>query len=294
MLKDIKSFRNGLVYGVTLIVPGVSATIFAVMLGFYDELIHKMNHFREDYRKNTKFFAIFVLGIISGAVIFSSVIMFLLANVSLPAMAFFMGLLLGIVPFIYSKATAGSNLLARREALLAVIALVALVLLSQSVDTIEIYSGDAVNDINTSLVLYIFIAGIIGGATLVVPGLSGAFILLVMGLYPLIINATASIGMYVTDISNVELLGDILLTLLPFTIGALVGCLSMARLMERLFRDFNKSVHAVILGFLVGSVIVLPMDPIVYQSGTSPMMIIAGIITLCLGCAASYMMKKKL
>jgi len=293
MPKDIKNFRNGLVYGITLIVPGVSATIFAIMLGFYDELLHTMNHFREDYRKNIRYFAVFLLGIITGAVLFSSVIVFLLYNFSLPSMALFLGLLLGIVPFIYSKAAAGEKIIAKKETALAVLAFIMLFLLAQ-MNAAEVSSTYVVGSISTALIIYIFIAGIINGATLVIPGLSGAFILLIMGLYPLIISAVAAIGNFIIDASSVSLFYDIIIILLPFGIGALIGCLGMARIMEKMLRDYNKSVHAVILGFLIGSVVVLPMDPVVFQSGTELPMVIGGIIMLCIGFAASYLLKKKM
>jgi len=293
MRKDIRNFLNGSIYGVTLIVPGVSATIFAIILGFYDELIGAINHFSEDYRKNVRYLAVFMLGIAAGAVVFSSLLLYLLTEFSFPTMLFFMGLLLGIVPFTVSKAKGSVHRLAPQEIVLAVVSFAALIALSQVVNTAGMQPAYGASAMSAALIFYVLIAGLINGATLVIPGLSGAFILLIMGLYPIIIQSVSSVGDFLGDLSNLSLLRDIAVVLLPFGIGAVIGCLVMARLMEKLLRDYHQSVYAVILGLLIGSVVTLIWEPMVYQSGMSTPAIISGVLTLCTGCAASYVLGKK-
>jgi putative membrane protein len=288
MLKDIRNFINGSVYGITLIVPGISATIFAIILGFYDELLNALNHFREDYRKNIRYLAGFLLGIITGAVIFSYIISYLLAHFSLPTMLFFMGLLVGIVPFIFSKAKGSARRIAPREIALTILSMSALYALSRAVNETAVNPSDAINAMSVALILYIFLAGIINGATLVIPGLSGAFILLIMGLYPLVIYSISSVGVFFRDVGNFLLLRDIGMVLLPFGVGALIGCLCMARIMEKLMQRFYKAVYAVILGLLLGSVITLLQNPLMYQSGTSIIPLIVGVVAFCAGCVLAY------
>jgi len=290
VFKNIRTFLNGAVFGVMLIVPGVSATIFAILLGFYNELINAMNHFREDYRKNAIYLGVFLLGIAAGAIVFSHVIMFLLDNHSLPTMLFFMGLLLGVVPLIARKAKGTAPRIALREIVLTLLSMFALVALSLGVTTTEVNPEYAADSLNVALILFIFLAGIINGATLVIPGFSGAFILLIMGLYPLVISSISSIGDLFVDLSNLALLRDISIVLLPFAFGAIIGCIGMARLMEKLMRDFHESVHAVILGFILGSVITLILDHLVIR-GVMP--VVVGVVMLCAGCAVSYILGKK-
>ena len=293
MLKDIRNFLNGSVFGMTLIVPGVSATILAIILGFYSELINTLNHFSENYRKNARYLGVFLLGVAAGAVVFSSVIMYLLAYFSFPVMLFFIGLLAGTVPLITSKAKGQASKMAPREIVLVLISLVALTALSLGVNTVSVNPEYAIGTMTVSLVFFVLLGGIINGATLVIPGLSGAFILLVMGLYPLVIYSISSIGYYVINIGNFLLLRDIAIVLLPYGVGAVIGCLVMARLMEKLMRDFHESVHAVILGLILGSFITLVKDPLVSQSGSSAILFIAGAITFCAGFAAAYVLGKK-
>jgi putative membrane protein len=285
--RHIKNFVNGSVYGATLIIPGISATVFAIILGFYDELISAVN------RRNIRYLIVFLLGAAAGSVAFSSAILYLLDNHSFPTMLFFLGLLLGIVPLIASKTKGGGSKPALREILLAVFSLLALFALSRSVTVNELSPAYAVNNMTAFLVFYILLAGIINGATLVIPGLSGALILLIMGLYPLVIYSVSLIGIYIRDAGNLSLLRDICFVLIPFGAGALAGCLLMARLMEKLMRDYNKSVYAVILGLILGSAAALTLDPIVYQSGISTISAMAGAATFTTGCVVSYNLGKR-
>jgi len=262
-------------------------------MGFYDELIYTINHFRENSRKNAIYLLLFLLGVAAGAVAFSSVILYFLSNFSLPTMLLFMGLLTGITPLIYSKSKGSSSRIALREIVFAVLSFLALLALSRGFNTTAVNPEEALGAMDVSMVLYIFLAGIIGGATLVVPGLSGAFILLIMGLYPFVIYSISSIVVFLRDMSNISLFQDICIVLLPFGIGALIGCLVMARLMEMLVRNFPKTFYAAILGLILASVITLLQGPFVNLSGASVISLIAGIITFCTGAVAAYFMGKK-
>jgi len=293
MLKDIRNLLNGTVYGMTLIIPGVSATIFAIILGFYDELIHTVNHFKEDYRKNIRYLAVFIVGVAVGAVVFSSVVLFLLANHSLPTMLLFMGLLAGIIPLLALKAKGATRRIAPREVVLAVVSMLALIALSRAVPAPTAESPEYPGAVNVVLLLLILLAGFINGATLLIPGLSGAFLLLIMGLYPLIIHSISSVGTYIGDPGNFALLQDTLIVLAPFGIGGIIGCIGIAKLMEKLLRDYHEAVYAVILGLVLGSIVVLALDPIVYQSGISAASIVIGIVMFFAGGFAAFIMGKR-
>ena len=291
MLKDFRNLLNGVVYGMTLIIPGISATILAIILGFYDDLIFRINHFRKDYRGNTRVLGVFLAGIACGAVAFSSVIIYLLENFSFPTMLFFIGLMTGITPHVFSKAKGSSKRIKLRETLLAVFSIAALVFLSLGI-TGET-SAELINASNITLMFYILLAGIINGATLVIPGLSGALLLLIMGLYPLVISSISYIGVFLGDMGNVSLLGDISLVLLPFGLGGVIGFLVMARLMEKLMRDFNESAHAVILGLILGSIIMLSYNQLTGIGNISTLSQTAALIMFCAGCAAAYLLGKR-
>jgi len=293
MLKNLRTIFNGSVYGMTLVIPGVSATILAIILGFYDELIYTINHVREDKRKNIIYLVLFVLGVAVGAVLFSRLITFLIETFSLPTMLFFVGLLIGIIPLAYKYAAGTAKKIALREVLLALAAMIFLYFLTIG------FTGPAIDPtgddggINFAIIAFLFAAGIINGATLVIPGLSGAFILLIMGLYPVIISTVSDIATYLTNPLNFDLLLGIILVLAPFGLGALIGVIFMAKLMEKLLRDYHKQVYAVILGLIIASVITLFQNPIVYQSGVSAALIAIGALLCILGFFIAFLLGKK-
>ena len=85
---------------------------------------------------------------------------------------------------------------------------------------------------------FLAIAGAIGICALVLPGVSGAFLLVLLGQYERVLGAIAS--------------GD-LATLVPFALGAGIGLLGFARLLARWLRHAPSTTHAVLAGFLFGS-----------------------------------------
>jgi putative membrane protein len=282
-----------MVYGAALTVPGISATIFAVILGYYDELVNAVNGFNKNRRGNAKYLTIFIFGAAVGSVIFSTVIMFLLDSISLIFMLFIIGLMMGVLPHIAFKLKDPSARIAPKELILAMFSFVILFAFSRIVAAVEINAAGLTDNVSVFLILYVAFAGVINGATLLVPGFSGALILLCMGLYPLIISAVSSVGRYFADMGNLTLLWEIIVVLLPFGVGALIGCLCMAKIVGKLMRDHNKSLYAVILGLIMGSAAALLFDPIIYQSGVSVFSVSAGAVMFLAGCAVSFSLGRK-
>ena len=297
MLKLFKNFIYGMAFGSVETVPGFSGGTIAIILGFYDELIKSVNNFRKDYKKSLKFLIPLLLGIAAGVVLFSSLMTYLLTNYSFPTMIFFIGLIVGIIPLIYSKIKEPGHTLKIKEIILIIIPVLILIIISHlkkifSADSV-INPAEIIQNINFLFMLFIFFAGIIAAAALIIPGISGSFVLLLFGIYPLAIHSVKSIKDLLTDITNVQLLLDICKVLVPLAIGVIIGVLSMARLIEKLLTNYNKIIYSIILGLLLGSVYALFNDPILFQTGTSAPFIIIGIFMFMAGCVISFILGKK-
>jgi len=294
MFQMIRNFINGLAFGVSLIIPGVSGGTLAIILGFYDQIIEVVNHFTKDVRRYIKFLLPFVMGIAVGIVAFASLIQFLLEYYSFPAMMFFIGLIAGIIPNMYRQAKkntgGGSHKLI--DLTLVVVPIGLLVLTAQLNDGMAtINPAEAVMDL--SLMLFIFIIGVIAAASLLIPGLSGSFVLLIAGIYSLATYSVSSIRLLLTDITNMELILSIVSVLGPLGLGVIIGILLMARLIERLLKRRTRAVFFVITGLMIGSVYALAVDPILLQSGVSVPVAIAGLVSCVVGVVISYKMGKK-
>ena len=292
--KVIRDFLNGLAFGITETVPGVSGGTIAIILGFYTELIEAVNHFTENAKKYTKFFIPMALGIATGVIIFSAVMNYMLSNFSFPTMTFFIGLIVGIIPLIYRKTKNPTGHLCKpKELALILISLAVVLIISNLKPPTIINPAEVISYIDAPFMLFIFLAGIIAAIALVVPGISGSFILLLFGIYPLITYSVSSIGYLLTDITNVHLMGDIAKVLVPLALGVIIGGLSMAKLIEKLLKNHYKTMYSIILGLLLGSVYALFKEPFIFQSGLSALIIIVGITTFFAGSIISFSLGKK-
>ena len=293
MIKKIRDFFNGLAFGITQIVPGVSGGTIAIILGFYYELIEAVNHFTEDWRKYLRFVLPFLLGTAVGIVTFSSIINYLLTNHSFPTMSFFIGLIVGIIPPIYFKVKDPARRFTGREIALIALPAALLIIISELKVVSVTNPVEIINSIGIPYMLFIFFAGVIAAMALIMPGVSGSFVLLLLGVYPLITYSLSTIGHLLADITNIRLMMDICKVLVPLGIGVIIGGLSMARLIEKLLNNYFKITYLIILGLLLGSVYALFKEPIVIQSGVSAIIIIIGSVTFVLGYVISYKLGKK-
>jgi putative membrane protein len=293
MRKLVLNYINGIAFGITETVPGVSGSTIAVILSFYDELIETINHFFKDKRKYLKFLAPFLLGAATGLLVFSSIMNFLLMNFSFPTMSFLIGLVLGIIPTVYQRAKTPDHRFSLTEILMIIIPMSSLIVISNIKEATLIDPVEAIHNADIPYLVFVFFSGIVAAAALIIPAISGSFCLLLLGVYPVVTYTLASVGILLTDITNLSLLSNICKILLPLTAGIIIGVILMAKLIERLIASYYRKVYSIILGLLTGSVYTLFKEPLVYRSGMSPQMIILGIITLLAGCVVSYMLGKK-
>jgi len=293
MLKYFKNFLNGMALGITETVPGVSAGTIAIIIGVYYDLIEAVNHFRKDPKKHLRLLIPLLIGVAVGAFMFISLMRWLLENYSFPTMIFFIGLVVGIIPVVYKKVKEPGKQFKPLEIVLILTPALLLIVISHLrtvtvTDTVEIIAN-----IDIPFMIFIFFAGILAAAALIIPGISGSFVLLLLGIYPLAIYSVSSIGLLFTNFTDVTLLLNICKVLIPLGLGIIIGGLSMARLIGRLLKNYTKIIYSIILGLLIGSVYALFREPITFQSSISALIIIIGVVLFFLGGLLSFTLGKK-
>ena len=299
MLSSIRNFINGLAFGITQIIPGLSGATIAIMLGFYFELLEAINCFFKDIRKNLKFLTPIFIGMIAGIIIFSSIVNFLLTNYSFPTMLFFIGLIAGILPHIYARVREDGTSGRRYEKLkiknivFIAIPFIILVIASFLQEASVTSPAELVDNIGIPFIIFLFVTGVLAAAALILPGFSGSFVLLLLGVYHLAIYSISSIRHLLLDFSNITLMLNIIKVLLPMGLGVIVGILSMAKLIDKLIKNYNKLLYTIIFGLLLGSIFALFREPIVYQSGVSALAIVIGVVTFVSGAVLAYVLGKK-
>ncbi len=253
-------FIKGLSMGAANKVPGVSGGIVAFVVGFYEEFIYSLQkinlkafklllggRFRSFYRYvNGPFLSILILGMLFSYFSVSKLLDYFLERKELYVWACFFGMIIGSIYYI-SKDFAHWNKKTLPVGLLGLLVGVSISFLSPARE-------------NDNLV-FIFFCGIISVSGMTLPGLSGSFILILLGNYVLLLVDSVN-ALYDTlaewvqgDFSfvhNQERL-DTLLILAVFTAGSAAGLVTLSHLLGYVLKHFKHLTTAVIIGFITGS-----------------------------------------
>jgi len=99
----------------------------------------------------------------------------------------------------------------------------------------------------SSSFIFVFVSGMIAISALILPGISGSFILLLMGMYSFIITDTLK------PVLRLSIDTEKLLTILAFVLGCLTGLMTVSRLLSWTFKHYRSVTLAILTGFMIGS-----------------------------------------
>mgnify|MGYP003289700021 FL=1 len=235
---------KGMLIGSTMLIPGVSGGSMAIILGIYDRLVGAVSSFTKNVKENIVFLLTFAVSAGIGMFLLAKPILVLWEMYPKAMGFFFMGAVAGGIPAIYKEA--GIDNIKWRY--------VAYVLIGFGIAAVMALPG--MNEMTTATggqhsTLYLFVAGIIAAAALVLPGISVSFLLLFMGLYNELMQAVSEMN---------------LSFLIPMGIGILLGVILVTRALETAMKKYPKITYLTILGFVIGSLIeVFPGMPVGYE-----------------------------
>ena len=226
---------KGMVIGVSNIIPGVSGGTMAVVFGIYDKLILSITNFFKDWKKNFAFLFQIALGAGLGIILFSKLLTYLLETYPQQTNFFFIGLILGSVPILFKKATEKKVQHINVVWLVVTFGLLVWMALSGEAES----SATILTTLNVKSFISLALAGFIAAATMILPGVSGSFVLLLLGLYDTMLAAVSNF--------NIPLL-------FAGGIGAVLGLVTMTKVIEAIFNKFPQTAYMAILGLILGSV----------------------------------------
>lgn len=235
-MASIKNFLIGIVIGISNVIPGVSGGTMAIVFGIYDRLISSVINFFEDWKKNIIFLGALALGMGSGILLFAKLIKFCLENYPQQTNFFFIGLIIGTVPLIYKKST---ELKVNKLNIVWCIVAFAIAFLMGWIGKPETAQNTLITTLSITNGLKIFLGGFVAAAAMILPGISGSFILLLFGLYDSIITAVTEFNIPI---------------LFVVAIGIMFGFLIMTKIIDVLFKKYPQTAYFIILGLIVGSV----------------------------------------
>lgn len=230
---------KGIAMGAADVVPGVSGGTIAFISGIYEELLETISHFnfkliktlREQGIKsawiqaNGNFLLALFIGIGISVVSLAKFITWLLENEPILLWSFFFGLVLSSVWYIGKQIQKWSFPIF----LLTLLGLT----FGYAITIVPSASSDNVG------LSFLFFSGVVASCAMILPGISGSYILLLMGVYSVVINAITEKEYVVIAVVG---------------IGVIVGLLSFSRVLKWLFTKFKSQMLAVLTGIMLGSI----------------------------------------
>lgn len=238
---------KGACMGAADVIPGVSGGTIAFITGIYDQLIASINsinatalklfftgRFKEFWKHiNGNFLLSIFAGILVSILSLAGIMQYLLASHPIQTWAFFFGLIVASSIFIL-KGIEGWNI--RIVGFLIIGAILGVVVCTLS----PTQTPDAL--------WFIFISGAIAICAMILPGISGSFILLILGKYQYIMSA-------ISGLTSGQSVGESIVILGVFAVGAVCGLLAFSKFLHWLLGRYHKETLIVLAGFIIGSLV---------------------------------------
>lgn len=251
---------KGLAMGAANKVPGVSGGIVAFVVGFYEEFIYSLQkingkafkllfngRFKSFLRyTNFRFLGLLILGMLISYFSVSKLLDYFMVRWELYVWAAFFGMIIGSIYYI-AKDFSHWN----RNTVIAL--------------TIGIVAGISISFLSPAKengnLIFVFFCGMISISGMTLPGLSGSFILILLGNYVLLLvdsvnalyDTMAELFVGNTSFINNPKRIELLKILAVFTLGSAVGLVTLSHLLSYILKHFKDIALAVIIGFITGS-----------------------------------------
>lgn len=252
MKTNLIYFVKGILIGVANVIPGVSGGTIALITGILERLLNVIKHmlsiqsFKLFFKGKFKEWAAYVdlpfalwvgLGVVVAIVSIARLFKYLFEHYPIFIWAFFFGLVLASVYFVV-RTVKKLNLVNVAMFLVGTAIAVGIALMTPATENRQWW--------------YLLVCGIVAAASMILPGISGSFVLVLMGNYELIM---------IQSINEMNVA-----VLLPVVIGAGIGMLALSHILSWLFKNYPDQVISILSGFMMGSLLIIwPWKEVVYK-----------------------------
>ncbi len=242
MIRYLILILKGVAMGAANIIPGVSGGTIALVTGIFEKLINSIKSFDQKAIKlvftgkfrefasyvNLYFLLAVFFGIGISLFFFATLLQELYKIYPVYVLAFFFGLIMASVYFVGKRVTKWNFSVIT----VFIIGTAIAILISR-------FNPLSEND----SIIYLIICGVVAVCSMILPGLSGSFVLILMGNYQLVmIDSIADLNLNI---------------LMPVVIGAIIGLITFSHLLSWIFRKFRNQTISFLTGFILGSLSVL-------------------------------------
>jgi putative membrane protein len=253
---EIRIFLIGAAMGVANIIPGVSGGTIAVVFGIYEDLMEALGNFLTDKTKRwqyVKFLTVLFAGAMVSIVSLARILSWSFENYPIPTVYFFLGLIIGSIPVVIkSHPDMRPNLNRGISFFVGLFAVIILALMQQKSGTETVSSQ--ISTIGFNDYLYFIFAGAVAASAMIIPGVSGSFILILLGVYWKVLGALSgltstlfSTGLTAEMVSKLSILGSLF-------IGVVIGILIFSKIMSWALKNHPAITMYLILGLIIGSI----------------------------------------
>lgn len=255
MKESIILFFKGIAMGAANVIPGVSGGTIALLTGIFNPIIDAIKcvdattikmFFTGDFkgfaeRVNLKLLVPIFLGVFVSLISLAKLFKFLFVAYPTYIWSFFFGLILASVFFVAKQITKCS------------VPTVITFLVGTAIALSISFMTPATEN---SSMLYLMLCGVVAACSMILPGLSGSFVLILLGNYELVM---------IRSVSNLDWA-----ILLPVALGAVIGLVAFSHLLSWVFKKFHDQTISLLSGFILGSLCILwPWKEQIYKLNAS-------------------------
>jgi len=270
MREYIILFVKGFVIGIANAIPGVSGGTLAFILGIYEKLTNSIAIIPsvifkpKEWAKPMKILIPVGLGAVIAIALFLNIIEILFAKYPVPTQIFFVGLILGSLPFV-TKEVKGfgiKNLLSFALGALVMGTFIYFAMKLNKDTSVATYQG-----MSFAYAIKLFLSGILAATAMVIPGISGSLVLLMLGEYKNISSFA--------NFKNIEII-----PLAIAGVGIVIGIFFVTKIISVVIAKWREQLFSFVLALIVVSL--LSIWPNI-TSSMSTSIVISSVISMCVG-----------
>ena len=274
----------GAFLGISVIAPGISGSIMAVMMGIYDDLINIISNPFKKFKKNFMYLLPMAIGAIISMLLLLKVLDFLFENYKIPAYLLFMSLIAGSIPTVIDEAR--QEPIKKRYFIgtaLAFAFALGIGLLAKSGTVIPVDTADTTS---AAMKIYLPACSAVAGMMSMVPGMSISMLLMMFRIYPKPLLPLAT-GLLSPERWFTAVWFGEALTVGTVVLAFLIGMVLFSNITKTVFKKHHSLGFLMVLGFMSGSLVsIFPGLP----SGALDW--ILSLVAIAIGLSISYLFKK--
>lgn len=230
----------GFLFGVSVIAPGVSGSVIAVIMGIYDDLITIVSNPFKNFKKNFFYLVPLGVGALIAVALFVNVLNWMFEFYRIPSYLLFIGLIGGSVPSVINEAKQGGKF--KNSYIPAMLIAFAFAL---TIGILKMNSGSLSADIPQNILFPI--SGALAGMASMIPGMSISMILMLLGVYQPMMSATKSLEIF---------------TMMPVGLCFVAGMVLFSKLTKYVFDKHRSLGYYMVTGFMSGSLMTIVLSEV--------------------------------